>query len=90
MLLKHVINYAAERNLPIYLSATPSGWPLYARYGFKVEDEFEIDVSKVSDEKRVNRCMVLPAPRPEEPPVVVGTQQEKEDGEQKKEVEKEE
>ena len=68
MLTKFILEFATKLNLPIYLHASPKGVPLYRKYGFKELGSFELDISKVSNERRINLCMLLPAPHPDQPP----------------------
>ena len=69
-IVKAVVEYAAKANLPLYLSASPKGAPLYRSFGFQEKGFFTIDMSKISPEPRVNLCMLIPAPYPEQPPSV--------------------
>ncbi|MCJ1359968.1 MAG: hypothetical protein MMC33_009971 [Icmadophila ericetorum] len=70
VLLKHAIDQGRQYNLPIYLTASPSGLPLYEKNGFKVVNEgVKIDLSSVGiAQPRFTTCMILDAPHPDQPP----------------------
>ena len=58
---------AHDHNLPIYLTASPPGLPLYKKVGFRVVDEIPIDLSPIGwTEPYFNKCLTFPAPSPSE------------------------
>jgi GNAT superfamily N-acetyltransferase len=71
-LIQWGIARARALNLPIYLSASPSGLPLYTKLGFKTCGSLGIDGSFFTPPHnlpvRDSICMLLPAPSPDLPP----------------------
>ena len=50
-------------NLPIYLHASPVGFPLYKKHGFREVDRVEVDVSSISSARRFTICMIWDPPK---------------------------
>ncbi|MCJ1475950.1 hypothetical protein MMC13_004614 [Lambiella insularis] len=73
LLLTWGIEQARTLNVPIFLTASHAGFPLYRKHGFQSVDEIVIDVSSVTSEKYSHIAMVLPAPFPSQPPKAVST-----------------
>ena len=64
-LLKWAMQQAHDHNLPIFLTASPLGLPLYQKARFQVVDQLLIDLTPIGQrEPRANVCLIFPAPSP--------------------------
>ena len=71
LLLKWGLHQATEANLPVYLTASPSGLPLYTKHNFRSVRKVPIYRPLNSTTVlQVNTGMILDAPHPSSPPTV--------------------
>lgn len=64
MILTHVFALADAENRKVYLEATPEGYPVYVKYGFRQIDLMKQDLSKWGEERPGVNTVMLRDPQP--------------------------